>query len=143
MEVRPPKSKKEWDAYYLLRYEVLRKPWGQILGSERDDLEAEAFHISVFNQNEIIGVGRLDWKDEESRQIRFMAVHPNAQKMGVGKRMMEALEKEAWRSGAQYIILHARENAIGFYSGMGYELMEPSHLLFNEIQHFLMQKKKG
>jgi hypothetical protein len=33
--------------------------------------------------------------------------------------------------------------AVDFYAKAGYQMMEKSHLLFGEIQHFLMQKKKG
>jgi hypothetical protein len=56
---------------------------------------------------------------------------------------MKAIEMDAWNSGAVEIILHAREQALGFYQKLGYALVEPSHLLFGEIQHFLMKKKKG
>jgi hypothetical protein len=37
--------------------------------------------------------------------------------------------------------VHAREIAIPFYESLGYQLVEKSHLLFDEIQHFLMIKK--
>jgi ribosomal protein S18 acetylase RimI-like enzyme len=36
--------------------------------------------------------------------------------------------------------LHAREIAIGFYQKLGYQMIEKSHLLFGEIQHYLMEK---
>ena len=35
-----PQTPKEFEAYYLLRYEVLRKPWKQPFGSEKDDMES-------------------------------------------------------------------------------------------------------
>ena len=34
--VSSPASKIDFEKYYALRYEVLRKPWGQAPGSERD-----------------------------------------------------------------------------------------------------------
>jgi hypothetical protein len=40
----------------------------------------------------------------------------------------------------QKIILHAREVALPFYRQLSYQLDAPSHLLFGEIQHFLMHK---
>jgi ribosomal protein S18 acetylase RimI-like enzyme len=42
--------------------------------------------------------------------------------------------------GDKKIILHAREIALGFYEKLGYQLIEKSHLLFGEIQHYLMEK---
>ena len=34
-----PKTKEDWDAYYQLRYEVLRKPWNQPAVSTKDEAE--------------------------------------------------------------------------------------------------------
>jgi hypothetical protein len=56
---------------------------------------------------------------------------------------MNIMELDAWNSGATEIILHARAQALGFYEKLGYICIEQSHLLFGEIQHFLMKKKKG
>ncbi|MFM7594576.1 MAG: GNAT family N-acetyltransferase [Flavobacteriales bacterium] len=143
MEIREPNNKEEWDKYYRLRWEVLRQPWNQPMGSERDDYEYDAWHFAAFEADEILGVGRLDYIEPTTRQIRFMAVNPNRQSTGIGKRLMIAMELEAWNSGAIEIILHARSNAMWFYEKLGYVCLEPSHLLFGEIQHFLMIKKKG
>jgi hypothetical protein len=39
--------------------------------------------------------------------------------------------------------LQARENAVAFYERNGFHVVKPSFLLFNEIQHFLMEKMLG
>jgi N-acetylglutamate synthase-like GNAT family acetyltransferase len=72
-----------------------------------------------------------------------MAVQPTYQSNGIGANLMNTMETKAWNSGATEIILHARAQALGFYEKLGYVCIEPSHLLFGEIQHFLMKKKKG
>lgn len=143
MEIREPKNKEEWDEYYHLRWEVLRKPWNQPLGSERDDYEYETWHFAAFDENVLLGVGRLDYIEPTTRQIRYMAVNTSYQSKGIGSNLMNAMEQDAWNSGAIEIILHARAQALGFYEKLGYVCIEPSHLLFGEIQHFLMKKKKG
>lgn len=143
MEIRAPRTKEEWDEYYHLRWKVLRQPWNQPLGTERDALEDQAKHFAAFQEANIIGVGRLDHVDLSVRQIRFMAVEPIYQSKGIGASLMNAMETKAWNSGAMEIILHARAHALGFYEKLGYVCIEPSHLLFGEIQHFLMKKKKG
>lgn len=143
MEIREPKNKEEWDTYYHLRWKVLRQPWNQPIGSERDDYEFDHMHFAAFDDSEIIGVGRLDFIEPTTRQIRFMAVEPSCQSKGIGANMMNTMEQDAWNSGAIEIILHARAQALGFYEKLGYVCIEPSHLLFGEIQHFLMKKKKG
>jgi hypothetical protein len=54
---------------------------------------------------------------------------------------MLAIENYCKTKNISEIILHAREIAIPFYESLGYQLVEKSHLLFDEIQHFLMIKK--
>lgn len=45
--VKQPKTKEDFEKYYDLRYRILRKPWNQPRGSEKDELEKESFHIMV------------------------------------------------------------------------------------------------
>jgi predicted N-acetyltransferase YhbS len=139
--IRSPQNETEWQAYYALRYEVLRAPWGQAKGSEQTPDEALHQHFAFFNDgSQIIGVGRLDQIDAHKAQIRFMAVDAAQQNKGIGKCLIHYMETEAKQKGNQQIILHAREVALPFYQKLGYHLDNPSHLLFGEIQHFLMHK---
>jgi N-acetylglutamate synthase-like GNAT family acetyltransferase len=140
--IRTPETEQEWLAYYQLRYEILRAPWGQALGSEKTNDEAAHQHFAYFNTaNEILGVGRLDMLDNTKAQIRFMAVASNLQKTGVGRQLMHQMENIAKAAGIQIIDLHAREQAMDFYKKLGYQYIEKSHLLFGEIQHHLMSKQ--
>jgi len=143
MEIRTPNNASEWEAYYDLRYRVLRQPWNQPRGSERDDLESISTHLACFEGNSIVGVVRLDMISEEFAQVRFMAVDSNAQGKGIGTLLMQAAEKHAVQLGYTKIVLQARENAIPFYLSMGYQQLEKSHLLFGEIQHWRMEKTSG
>ena len=45
IQITEPKTRDEFEAYYLLRYQVLREPWNQPRGSEKDDMENECIHI--------------------------------------------------------------------------------------------------
>jgi ribosomal protein S18 acetylase RimI-like enzyme len=141
IEIRSPKSKEEWETYYSLRYRILREPWNQPPGSERNEGDETAIHAALFEHGKILGVSRLDSAEREIGQIRFMAVETNQQGKGIGEQLMHQLELIALQRGHKKIILHAREIAVGFYQKLGYELKEKSHLLFGEIQHFLMEKQ--
>jgi N-acetylglutamate synthase-like GNAT family acetyltransferase len=124
-----------------LRYDILRAPWGQPVGSEQTADEKAHQHFSFFdNSNHILGVGRLDSVDAQTTQIRFMAVAEQQQGKGIGRALMEEMENVSKEMGIQKIVLHAREVALPFYRQLGYQLDAPSHLLFGEIQHFLMHK---
>ncbi len=141
IEIRSPKTKEEWETYYSLRYRILREPWNQPSGSERNEGDETAIHAALFEHGKILGVSRLDSAGREIGQIRFMAVETNQQGKGIGEQLMHQLELIALQRGHKKIILHAREIAVGFYQKLGYELKEKSHLLFGEIQHFLMEKQ--
>ncbi len=139
--IRSPQTDAEWQAYFKLRYDVLRAPWGQATGSEQTPDENLHQHFAFFAaKNQIIGVGRLDLLDPQTTQVRFMAVADEQQGKGIGKAIMEEMESVSKERGIQKIILHAREVALPFYQQLGYQLDAPSHLLFGEIQHFLMHK---
>jgi GNAT superfamily N-acetyltransferase len=138
--IRRPNSPEEWDSYFNLRYEVLRAPWNQPRGSERNEGDASAEHFAFFENEQIIGVGRLDFTENLGSQIRFMAVDDRYQGKGIGRLLMEHMEEIAQNKGCKETILHAREIALPFYEKLGYRSIEKSHLLFGEIQHYLMNK---
>jgi GNAT superfamily N-acetyltransferase len=136
-----PQSEQEWEAYYNLRFEVLRKPWGQIKGSEKSDNEAACKHALVINDSGLfLGCGRSEFMNSYTILIRYMAVSENARGLGIGNLILAYLEREGKNEGALEAHLHARENAMPFYEKNAYVLKEKSHLLFGEIQHFLMVK---
>ena len=141
IEIRSPKTDKEWVEYYDLRYRVLREPWNQPIGSERNEGDASEQHFALYSDLNLIAVGRLDQCEEKKRQIRFMAVEKSAQGSGYGKMLMIEMEKYCCNDKVNEIILHARESAIPFYEKLSYQLHEPSYKLFGEIQHYLMSKK--
>jgi len=55
--------------------------------------------------------------------------------------LMEFILNHSQKKKEKTIILHAREIAVPFYERMGFRVTEKSHLLFGEIQHYLMEKK--
>lgn len=141
-EIRTPNTPQEWADYYTVRYNELRKPWGQPAGSERDDKEELALHYALFSANELVGVLRVDRTDKpDTVQFRFMAIAKGHQGKGFGELLMSHAENEARSKGIKTVILHAREVALNFYKKLGYDTIEKSHLLFGEIQHFLMKKE--
>ena len=119
----------------------MRAPWGQPIGSEQTSDEQLHQHFAFFNdENQLVGVGRLDYLEAQTAQIRFMAIADHLQGQGIGRALMEEMESVSKAEGYTQIILHAREIALPFYQKLGYQLNSPSHLLFGKIQHFLMHK---
>lgn len=141
IEIRSPKTDNEWAEYYDLRYRILRKPWNQPIGSERNEGDASEQHFALYSGINLLAVGRLDQCEEKKRQIRFMAVEKDQQGLGYGNLLMLEMEKCCRNDQIDEIILHARESAVPFYEKLSYQLLEPSYKLFGEIQHYLMSKK--
>ncbi len=137
-----PATSADFEAYFNLRYELLRKPWKEAKGSEKDDQEDSSFHVCAKYNNEIVGACRLQFLDEQKSvaQIRYMCTSNKLQGKGIGKKMLEFAEAYAFENLAQKVILHSRESAVNFYKKCGYTVIEPSYLLFGCIPHFLMEK---
>ena len=138
-----PQTPEEFKQYYSLRYKILRKPWGQPRGSERDNEDEISHHRMIIDEAtwDAIAVGRLQVNTKEEAQIRYMAVADNYQGQGLGSKIVTALEDIALDKGANRIILQARKNAVQFYQRNGYKVVEKSYILFDEIQHWLMKKE--
>jgi ribosomal protein S18 acetylase RimI-like enzyme len=135
-----PKTQEQFEKYYHLRWLILRQPWDQPLGSEKDEYEKNSFHIMAVLDDKVIGVGRLHSTGDDVFHIRYMAVDEKYKKNGIGSAIIDALEKQAALLGAKKIVLNARENAIGFYQKKGYSIAGPAHSLFGVIKHFKMEK---
>ena len=139
--IRSPSQESDYDAYYSIRWQVLRAPWKQAKGSEKDELEDNAVHRIAILEDNVIACGRLHFIDKTTAQIRYMAVAKDFMKKGVVTRILASLEDAAKEYSYETILLHARETSMNFYEKRGYQLIEKSHLLFNEIQHYKMQKQ--
>ncbi len=142
MLIRPPASESEFKTYYAFRWKILRQPWNQPPGSEKDEYEGEALHLAAWDDaGSLIGVGRLHRVVENCAQIRYMAVDPAQRSRGIGKAILQELEVRAIESGIQEIKLNSRRDAVPFYQKNGYLVLGPSHTLFGAIPHFEMWKR--
>lgn len=136
-----PKSESEYNDYYRIRYEILRKPWNQPENSTKDDTELMSVHILVKDEKgKSVATGRLQFNSDDEAQIRSMAVIDEFQGDGIGSLIIKHLEQIAYSRKIKTIVLDARENAVKFYLRNNYHLVEPSYTLFGMIRHFKMQK---
>ena len=140
--IRQPKTSKEWENYYQLRWKILRAPLNLDKGSEKDDLEDSSIHRAVFEDEQIIGIGRLHFIDKDKAQIRYMAVLEECRDKGLGRMIVEEFNQISEEGGIFKIILYARESVVGFYKKLDFEIIKKAHRLGN-IQHFLMERKNN
>lgn len=135
-----PQTEAELEAYYQLRWQLLRKPWQQPKGSERDEFDEYAYHRMMVDDNgKLVAVGRLYVSGDEA-QIRFMAVIPECRGQGLGSRMVQALEQVARQQGVRRLVMNAREEAVAFYSQCGFTVVGEGPISFGKIPHRQMIK---
>ena len=107
--LQSPRSPSEWDAYFDLRWRILRQPWGQPRGSERDSEDDSAFHLLLMDAaGKALACGRLHLTAPGEAQVRCMAVEERTRGCGYGNRILVALEAEASCRGVRKIVLNAR-----------------------------------
>ena len=137
-----PANSLEWEEYFGLRWRVLRQPWNQPRGSERDERENDSVHLMICDtEHRPIAIGRLHFNSPLEAQIRFMAVAPRWQHLGLGSRILGALEGRAKAAGAAFVVLNSRDGAVPFYEKHGYKLEHPAETLFGQVAHIRMRKK--
>ncbi len=69
--LRSPASPSDWDTYFDLRWRILRAPWGQPRGSERDSAEESAFHLLLLDHaGKAVACGRLHLNNSDDAQVR-------------------------------------------------------------------------
>jgi N-acetylglutamate synthase-like GNAT family acetyltransferase len=141
MIIKEPNTKVEFEQYYDLRWRILRQPWNQPHGSEKDEKENESIHIMMIHNDSIIGCGQGHFNSPTEAQIRYMVVEEGFQGKGVGTKILNVLERRLTKNGAKTIILNARENAVKFYQKHNYKIIEKGNILFDVIEHFKMRKK--
>jgi N-acetylglutamate synthase-like GNAT family acetyltransferase len=139
LSIREPEATTEWDAMFDLRWRVLRKPWNQPKGSEKDDLEDKAIHIIAIIGKRVVGTARLQKNTLEVGQIRYMAIDPEYQRKGIGKQIILTLQQRAKQLQLKKLMLDAREPSLEFYNKLGYKIVRKSYVLFSEIQHWQME----
>ena len=107
-----PANSREWEEYFHLRWTVLRQPWNQPRGSERDERENDSVHLMIYDtEHHPIATGRLHFNSPMEAQIRFMAVTPRWRHSGLGSRILRALERRAKAADAARNVPTALRNS--------------------------------
>ena len=112
-----------------MRRRILRIPLG--LDFSAEDLAAESVesHLGVWDGDRLVACAVIQWPGEYAK-VRQVAVEPDCQGRGLGRRIMDDCADEARRRGMGMIVLNARDTAVPFYLALGYEIEGPE---FEEV----------
>lgn len=144
MEVTTPRTAQEMERYFDLRWQVLREPFNQPRGSERDELDLPGSgteHAVIFSETgAAVAAGRIQLNTPDEAQVRYMAVAESSRGQGLGRLIVRRLEEIARARGATYAVLNARDEAVGFYRSLGYEVVGVGPTIFGSVTHSRMMK---
>jgi predicted GNAT family N-acyltransferase len=112
-----------FDELLELSYSLLYGPFGVAREDEwYVPAHGSEFAVALAEDGGLLGTARLlPAAGDESRQVRQVVVREDAQSLGVGRMLMDALHDLAAAEGASAVWLRARSSALGFYERLGYE----------------------
>jgi predicted GNAT family N-acyltransferase len=129
----------EYAGVFALREEILRKPLGMSLHNEDLSRDHTDTIMAGTIDGEVISCLMLHHISTAEVQLRQMAVAASCQGKGIGRLLVQAAEAYAAGKGYTKMLLHARKEATGFYSAMGYIVTGNEFLEIN-IPHYMMEK---
>ena len=123
-----------------LRKKVLRIPLGLEFFCDDIQDEWDSFHLAAITENEdLVGVLVLKPQQHGIVKMRQLAVQPECQQGGIGKKLVLFSEVFAKYKDFSRIELHARMEAVPFYLKLGY-LQEGKTFKEVGIDHVFMYK---
>ena len=140
--IRTPQSKDDFKAYYALRYRVLREPWGQARGTEKDDYEPLSQHLMAVDDVDGEVVGVIKWMEREPgvAWLSHLAIASERQKQGIGRLLVRAVEDAAQAQGCRVIGANSRLNSTDYFERLGYRIKGLPVNYFSTIQLVWMEK---
>jgi predicted GNAT family N-acyltransferase len=122
-----------------LRETLLRRPLGLTFSPEELQAESAQWHFGLFAGDALLACLSAVPADTGEVKLRQIAVRPETQGRGLGRIIMERSESELVRRGCTETWLHARADAVGFYTRLGYQAAGKEFLELG-IRHLKMQK---
>jgi len=86
------------------------------------------FKCFAFDDNRIVGVGRALADGKDCSYICDVAIHPEYQGIGLGKKIIQSLVDQS--QGHKKIILYSNPGKDGFYGKLGFKRMNTAMAIF-------------
>lgn len=101
--------------------------------------ESGCFHYGMLEAGHVVACALAIPVLKSKAKIRQMTVAPEYQKQGIGRLLLENIERELKQRGVTSVELDARSTAIGFYEKLGY-VGEGVEFIAVSIPHLRMVK---
>ena len=121
LEVRVAGTEREREDAFAVRREVFVEEQGVDESLEYDAHDETATHFVAYDGDEPIGAARLREYADGVGKVERVAVRASRREGGVGRALMDTLERRADALGFDRLVLHSQTQAAGFYRDLGYE----------------------
>ena len=140
--IKTPQTREEFKAYYTLRYRILREPWSQARGTEKDDYEPISQHFMAVDEEngDVLGVIKIFEREPGVGWISHLAVNERHQKEGIGHLLVETAEEAARQLGFKVIGAMSRTNTTEYFEQLGYRITGIPVTYFSLTQVVWMEK---
>lgn len=119
----------EYALTVALRHEVLRLPLKLAFTVDQLTSESGSHHLAALDEEgHILGCLMLTPREDSEIQMRQVAVRPDLQGTGLGRKLVDEAERKATELGFTRMMLHARDVAVGFYERLDYRHQGPPFL---------------
>jgi GNAT superfamily N-acetyltransferase len=149
VEIVEPKTDEEWEDYYRIRWERLRKPLGLPLESVRDDpLEPSSEHRVVKVDGKVVAA--VCWivgvRKEGARRIMYirwrqLGVEPDFEGRGIGGILMRYREDYARKLGVEELVANPRLENVPWFKRHGWEVVGEGVKLYDQVESVSMVKR--
>jgi len=130
----------EYHESLRIRDLYLRKPLGLKLSDQDLENEEKQYHFGVIENSSLIASVVIKPITEFKVKLRQMIVLPEFQGRGVGRFLIDEVEKSLCNQGIEEIEMAARFSKKGFYQKLGYRSI--GDIFFEVgIEHIKMNKK--
>lgn len=139
MTVKMVETEEEMKKAYEIRRTVFIEEQNVPPEIEVDQYEDEAIHFICYDDEKVIGAGRLRFVGEHGKLERICVLKPYRGK-SFGKKIIEAMEKEIVNNNYSKALLNAQTHAKEFYERIGYQVISDEFIEAG-IPHVTMEKK--
>jgi N-acetylglutamate synthase-like GNAT family acetyltransferase len=129
-----------------LRHIVLRDGLPRSEAIFPGDDSAHARHYGAFESDLLVGCVTLhlnEWEKLPAWQLRGMAVAADARTTGIGRAMIEMLERDLDDSSIRQLWCNARVPASGFYVKLGWQIVSQQFEIPTAGPHVRMTRRLG
>ena len=129
-----------------LRHMVLRDGLPRSEAIFPGDERPESRHYGAFSNSRLVGCLTLhvsEWETQPAWQLRGMAVAADARTLGVGRAMIEFMERDLINAPIRQLWCNARVPASGFYVKLGWQIVSDQFEIPTAGPHVRMTRKLG